>query len=196
MRLAVIGWRHVPRGAHACHVHWVHHSSGRWNRAGEYGGLYLALHPYGALLELAKMRGMVGLKGNMMAPRDLVSVEISIETALDLRHPNWILGYPAWTSQVLGDTPECYDICHELADDAIALGNSAIRVPSSILPSMPAMDNVVVYPHTRVVNWSIKEGPDRFELSGSTDSLSVGEWKQILSRYPELSLPGMNLWLT
>ena len=61
---------------------------------------------------------------------------------------------------------------------------------------MPAMDNVVVYPHTRVVNWSIKEGPDRFELSGSTDSLSVGEWKQILSRYPELSLPGMNLWLT
>ena len=196
MRLTVLGWRHVPRGARASHVHWIHHAAGRWNRQGEYGALYLALHPYGALLEYAKLLRTLGVTPHMAKPRDLVSVRIDVTQALDLRHPNWIPSYPRWPSEVMGDSADSLARCRALADDAISMGNSAIRVPSSIMPSMIEMDNIIVYPHTRPANWAIDDGPDRFEISDTEGSIGADTWREIFSLYPTLVLPGMDLWLT
>ncbi len=194
MTVSTVAWRHIPRGGHPCHVHWVHHATGRWNRQGEYGALYTSLHPFGALLEHSKYLGKVGMTPSMAQPRDIVSVTVTVDAVLDLRQSDWILAYPQWIAEVLSDSKDSYEICQSMADDAIALGYSAIRVPSSIMPGTPSMDNLVVYPHTRPAQWSVLEGPDRFEVESLTGSISPHGWREVFRRYPDLALPGMNFW--
>ena len=195
MRFRALAWRHIPRGGQPCHLNWIHHATGRWNRQGEYGALYTALHPFGALLELSKSLGNAAVNAAMVQPRDLVSVDMVVDDVLDLRHENWILAYPGWPTQVLSDSPESYEICRSMADDAIALGVSAIRVPSSLMPGMPPLDNVILFPHTRPAQWSVVDGPDRFEVDPATGSISSSAWGEIFRRYPDLALPGMDCWV-
>lgn len=59
-------------------------AGGRWNPPGEYGVLYTALDEETAKAELERLAERQGLTLDDLAPRDLVSIEVSVSKALDL----------------------------------------------------------------------------------------------------------------
>lgn len=194
MNVSALVWRQIPQGAQPCHFNWILRASGRWNRLGEYGALYTSLHPFGALLEYAKYLGKLNILPNSTAPRELVSLRVEVNPVLDVRNDEWVGGYHNWPSTVLGDSEQALEICRGIADDSIALGYRALRTPSSIIPGNHALDNLVIFPDGPARNLSLVDGPDRITI-GPTGSISPKSLGDILTRYPYLALPGMDLWV-
>lgn len=182
----------MPRGAHPLHLGWILRAGGRWNRQGEYGALYTALHPFGALLEHSKYFGAPNL-GGLTKPRDLVSLRVTVNPVLDLRDAAWLGAYPNWPASVLGNTDSCREVCRSLADDAIDMGFRAIRVPSSMIPGNSALDNLVIFVNGPAHGLDLMEGPDRYPIT-TAGSIEPEAWPRLFANYPTLKLPGMEHW--
>jgi RES domain-containing protein len=64
-------------------------AQGRWNRAEQYGCLYLALSQAGALAERRKYAEEAALSGLPFGPHELVSIDLTVlKGALDLTDPS------------------------------------------------------------------------------------------------------------
>ena len=98
-------WRYVPRGAHPLHFGFILRAGGRWNRAGRYGALYLALGRDGALAE----------------------------RALDLTDPAEQRRFGVTGADLTADGPAAYELCRRTADLARASGHLVLFVPSAPL---------------------------------------------------------------
>ncbi|MGI9181326.1 MAG: RES family NAD+ phosphorylase [Longimicrobiaceae bacterium] len=151
-------WRHVPRGAHALHLGFILEATGRWNRQGEYGCLYTALTPAGALAEYRKHL----VRNRLQKPRDLVSIEVTVRPVLDLTELAIQARYAASLEKMTGDSDEELEQCRQLADAARGEGFRAILAPSAAQEGERVL---VIYPEGRASDLRLREGPDRLAVN-------------------------------
>src|SRR3989337_650047 len=80
----VIVCRHIPSQYEPLDSSGSLKAGGRWNPKGEYGALYTALEEETAIAELHRLVQRQGLNLDDLAPRDLVSIQVSLSKVLDL----------------------------------------------------------------------------------------------------------------
>lgn len=154
-------WRYVPRGAHPLHFGYVLRARGRWNRAGRYGALYLALTPEGARAEHAKYGAAAALSGLPFGPHDLVSLDVTVAAALDLTDPATQRRFGVPAAALRADSAAAYEACRTAADLARARGTFALFVVSAPLAGAV---NLIVYPEVPPDACQLDVGPDRIPL--------------------------------
>lgn len=154
-------WRYVPRDAHPLHFGFILRASGRWNRQGVYGALYLATTQSGALAERAKYQAAAALHGFPFGPHDLVSIDVAVRRALDLTDPAAQRRYGVTTASLTADSPVAHALCHLVADLARADGNYVLFIPSA---AVTGAVNVVIYPDVAPADCRVDVGPDRITL--------------------------------
>lgn len=151
----------MPRGAHPLHFGYVLRARGRWNRAGRYGALYLALTPEAGRAEHAKYAAAAALSGLPFGPHDLVLLDVTVTDALDLTNPATQRRFGVTTPELRADGAVAYERCREVADLARAGGTFALFVPSA--PLADAV-NLIVYPEVPPSVCQLDVGPDRLPL--------------------------------
>jgi RES domain-containing protein len=154
-------WRYVPRGAHPLHFGYLLRARGRWNRAGRYGALYLALSADGARAERAKYAAAAALNGLPFGPHDLVSLDVTVADAVDLTDAATQRRYGVTAAELRADGPAAFERCHAVADLARAGGTFALFVPSAPLDGAV---NLIVYPEVPPSACQLDVGPDRIPL--------------------------------
>lgn len=155
-------WRYVPKDAFALHFGYVLKARGRWNRAGQYGCLYLAMSQAGALAEHHKYADEAALSGLPFGPHELVSIDLTIlNAALDLTDPSIQRTFGVTTAQLRADGPAAYELCCSIADIARAQGVFVLFVPSAPLAGAT---NIIVYQEVPPANCQLKVGPDRISI--------------------------------
>jgi RES domain-containing protein len=136
---------------------------GRWNRAGQYGCLYLALTPEGALAEREQFAAQAALSGLPFGPHELVSIDVTIvDGALDLTDPATQRRFGIATDQLRADGAAAYERCRSIADIARAEGHFVLFVPSAPLDGAT---NVVIYHDVPPASCRLSAGPDRFPIA-------------------------------
>lgn len=114
------------------HAHYILHASGRWNRPAEYGCLYTSLSREGAEAEHRKYLKRAGLTRTRAArARDLVSIDVEVEPALDLSNRNVRRRLGIEIPDITSDSEEGIETCRAIADLARAEGYRAILAPSA-----------------------------------------------------------------
>ncbi len=135
---------------------------GRWNRAGEYGCLYLAMSQSGALAERSRYADEAALSGLPFGPHELVSIDLTIvKGALDLTDSGVQRKFVVTTAQLRADGPGAYDLCCSIADIARAQGDFVLFVPSAPLAGAT---NIIVYQEVPPANCQLSVGPDRHSI--------------------------------
>ncbi len=151
-------WRYVPRGAQPLNVGHIFQASGRWNRRGEYGALYLAATQAGALAERSRYLAFAGVNPATVR-HDLVSVHVELHHWLDLTAPGILRRYGV---SIAALTAADHAVCHRTADLARAANFFALRVPSAALAGAC---NIIIYPDAYpVATIALRDGPDRIAL--------------------------------
>lgn len=120
----------MPAGGHPFDLSYILSASGRWNRAGEFGCLYVALDADTARSEYAKYRARAGDAG-APGPRELVRFEVEVEPVLDLVDPKVRERLSVAKAVLTGDDDADLEACRRIADWARAHGHAAIRAPSA-----------------------------------------------------------------
>jgi RES domain-containing protein len=154
-------WRYVPRGAHALHFGYVLRARGRWNRAGQYGALYLALTADGARAEHAKYAAATALNGLPFGPHELVSLDVSVTAALDLTDPATLRRFGVTTAALREEGAAGHERCREFADLARAGGTYVLFVPSAPLAGAT---NLIIYSDVPPSVCQLDVGPDRLPI--------------------------------
>jgi RES domain-containing protein len=131
---------------------------GRWNRQGEYGCLYTALTPAGALAEYRKHL----VRNQLQKRRDLVSIEVTVRPVLDLTEQAIRALYAASLEQITGDSDGDLERCHRIADAAREKGFRAILAPSAAQAGERVL---VIYPEGRASDLRLRDGPDRVPVN-------------------------------
>lgn len=156
-------WRYVPKDAFALHFGHMLTARGRWNRAGQYGCLYLALTPDGALAERERYAAQAALAGLAFGPHELVSIDLTIvDGALDLTDPGVQRRFGVTADQLRADGAAAYELCHSIADIARADGHFVLFVPSAALDGGT---NLVVYQDVPPASCRLSAGPDRVPIA-------------------------------
>ena len=136
---------------------------GRWNRAGQYGCLYLALTSEGALAERERYAAQAALSGLPFGPHELVSIDVTIvDGALDLTDLATQRRFGVTTEQLRADGASAYELCRSIADIARAEGHFVLFVPSAPLDGAT---NVVIYHDVPPASCRLSAGPDRFPIA-------------------------------
>ena len=157
----------MPAGAEPLHLGaFLSHSQGRWNRKGQYAALYTALTEAGAR---AEWRRLVELAGSAVGPRELVSIDVSVEPLLDLTDlENYqdlctrarLIPQTGFLSALAGVG---HEHCQRLADQARKERYTALLVPSA---AAPGEVNLVVYADVVAPKQIVlANGPDRVGLT-------------------------------
>jgi RES domain-containing protein len=137
-------------------------AQGRWNRAEQYGCLYLALSQAGALAERRKYAEEAALSGLPFGPHELVSIDLTVlKGALDLTDPSVQRRFGVTTAQLRADGPAAYERCRTIADIARAQGDFVLFVPSAPLAGAT---NIIVYQEVPPANCQLNVGPDRLPI--------------------------------
>ena len=103
-------------------------AGGRWNPQGEYGVLYTALIEETAVAELERLAERQGLTSDDLAPRDLVSIEVSLSKILDLTDNKIMQQIGIRENEIVGNDPA---LCLEISRLARRAGFEAILAPSA-----------------------------------------------------------------
>jgi RES domain-containing protein len=104
------------------------HREFRFNPAGEFGVLYVALSPSTARAELERQASRLGVPLSRMAPRLMLHLDVALERVLDLADAQVRAGWSLSLDELSSDD---YTRCHEIAREARAAGYEAIRYPSA-----------------------------------------------------------------
>lgn len=134
-------WRHIPAGGYALNFRYILHASGRWNRKGLYGALYLSLSEKGARAEWDKYRSEA-LPG-FDPPRDLIELRVSVRSVLDLTVHRILKQLGISAGGLTADTDQSREICRSISDWARTMGFSSIRYPSA---AAAGQENLVIFP--------------------------------------------------
>lgn len=152
-------WRHIPVGAEPLHLGWILRASrGRWNtRRPRLPCLYTSLTPEGAVAEFEKHLG----KFNIPRRRDLVSMEISVGSILDLTSQRVCNRIGVDPAVLTGDRLSDLRACRQLAVQHAMQGPySAILAPSASLPG--ALNLMIYLDHTASFHWVSTGGRTTF----------------------------------
>ena len=121
-------YRHVSSQYHALDSSGSLKAGGRWNPQGEYGVLYTALNEETAKAELERLAERQGLTLDDLAPRDLVSIEVSVSKVLDLTDNKILAQIGIGENVIVGDDAS---LCLEISRQARRAGFEAILAPSA-----------------------------------------------------------------
>ena len=103
-------------------------AGGRWNSRGEYEVLYTALKEETAKAELERLAERQGLTLDDLAPRDLVSIEVSLSKVLDLTDKKILQQIGINDNEIVGND---ISLCLEISRLARGAGFEAILTPSA-----------------------------------------------------------------
>lgn len=121
-------FRHLPPQYEALDSSGSLRAGGRWNPRGEYGVLYTALDEETAKAELERLAERQGLTLDDFAPRDLVSIEVSLSKVLNLTDDNISEQLGIKESEIVGND---VSLCLEISRLARRAGFEAILAPSA-----------------------------------------------------------------
>jgi RES domain-containing protein len=165
VRLRGTVWRHVPQGAEPLHLGWIQLARGRWNtQRPRLACLYTALTVSGALAEFRKHFVQTGLGAapGMLRPRDLVSIEVTVEPVLNLTRASVRQAVGVDAGLLTGDEPHCLSTCRRLALTAVEEGYRAILAPSA---AAPGERTLMIYPESHAGRLTLRNGPDRLPIN-------------------------------
>lgn len=120
---------------------------GRYNKAGEFGALYLRENPM--ICEKEKLR-QAGDQAKMLPPQVVGDVEIDIQDALDLSDENNIKSLGIRGSDLI-DLMDL-TIPQSIAEAARSMGIKALLVPSAVAPgkNLVIFEESLLDPHCKV----------------------------------------------
>lgn len=105
----------MPRSADPLNFGFLLQADGRWNRPGEYGCLYTALTPQGAIAEYNKFLAGAGVTRAQDAARDLVTIMVNVTPVLDLSDPTTASDVGVDAQDVTRDDDETIELCRTIA---------------------------------------------------------------------------------
>jgi RES domain-containing protein len=158
-------WRHVPKGAEPLHLQWMQLARGRWNtQRPRLTCLYTALTPAGALAEYRKhfLANAFDVAPGVLAPRDLVSIDVRVEPVLDLTRPRVRAAFGVTLEQLTGDGRADLAACRRVAWNAFRLGHRAILAPSAAQEGEPTLMLYIESQHGRL---TARNGPHRIPIN-------------------------------
>ena len=126
--LEVIACRHISSQYEPLDSSGSLKAGGRWNPTGEYGALYSALEEETAIAELHRLAQRQGLNLDDLAPRDLVSIRVSLSKVLDLTDKKILEQIEIEELDIVGND---VSLCLEISRLARAAGFEAILAPSA-----------------------------------------------------------------
>lgn len=100
----------------------------RFNPTGEFGVLYVALSPATARAELERQAQRLGIAVSRLAPRVMLSLDVTLQRVLDLTVSGVREEHGVTTDDLSSDD---YSACQRLARDARVAGYDAILYPSA-----------------------------------------------------------------
>lgn len=103
-------------------------TGGRWNPQGEFGVLYAALDEETAMAELERLAERQGLTLEDLAPRDLVSIEVSVSKVLDLTDKTILQQIGIRENEIVGND---VSLCLAVSRLARRAGFEATLAPSA-----------------------------------------------------------------
>lgn len=103
-------------------------AGGRWNPRGEYEVLYTALKEETAKAELERLAERQGLTLDDLAPRDLVSIQVSLSKVIDLTDKKILEQIGINENAIVGNDAS---LCLEISRLARSAGFEAILAPSA-----------------------------------------------------------------
>lgn len=162
LRFDGVAWRYIPAWGHPLHAGFLLLAAGRWNRYGQYGCLYTALSREGAIAEYEKAREHTWLAADDDEKRDVVSILVRVEPVLDLTRRLVRRAFRVSLAPLTGDTEDCLERCHALADRARGEGYRAILSPSAALRGGT---NLNIYLEGRAADLRLREGSHREPLN-------------------------------
>jgi len=110
-----------------------------WNRPGVYGAIRLAATEQGALAERAKYAAQAALAGLPFGAHDLVSLEVTVRRALDLRARFAVQRrFGVTTAELRADGAGAHARCRQTADLARARGDFVLLVVGQFEVTAPA----------------------------------------------------------
>jgi RES domain-containing protein len=120
VRVSRLVWRHVPAGAEPLHFGWMQRARGRWNtQRPRLTCLYTAHSADGALAEFEKLAAETVFA---RAPRDLVSIRVTVQPVLDLTEPVVQMLFGITPAQMAGSDSTDLAACRRAAQTAFASG--------------------------------------------------------------------------
>ncbi len=131
--IEVTVFRHLPPQYEALDSSGSLRAGGRWNPRGEFGALYTALNEEAAKAELERLAERQGLTLDDFAPRDLVSIEVSLSKVLDLTDKKILEQIGINESEIVGND---VSLCLEISRLARRAGFEAILTPSATKKGM------------------------------------------------------------
>lgn len=161
----------MPKGAEPLHLHWMQLARGRWNtQRPRLTCLYTALTPEGALAEYRKhfVENGFGAAPGLLAPRDLVSIDVRVEPVLNLTSAAVRERLGVDLARLTGNQAADRAICRRIAWDAVREGYRAILAPSAARRGERTLMLYVESQHGRLTT---RNGPDRIPINYSPDPL-------------------------
>jgi RES domain-containing protein len=166
VRVSRLVWRHVPAGAEPLHLGWMQRARGRWNtQRPRLTCLYTAYSAEGALAEFEKLAVDTVFA---RAPRDLVSIRVTVEPVVDLTEAVVQALFDITLTQMAGSDSTDLAACRRAAQTALASGYRAIRAPSA---AAPGERNLMIYPESAAGRLVLENGPDRRPINHGEPTL-------------------------
>jgi len=144
---------------------------GRWNtQRPRLTCLYTALTVEGALAEYRKhfVENGFGIVPGLLAPRDLVSIDVRVEPVLNLTSARVRDELGVELEQLTGDTAADLALCHRVAWDALRCGHRAILAPSA---AKKGERTLMLYVESDRGRLTVHNGPDRIPINHGPDPL-------------------------
>lgn len=121
-------FRHVSIGRAALSGEGARLHGGRWNPAGSFAVLYLALDVATAVREFHRLASKQGLSAEDFLPRDLIAYDIRLQRVIDLRTEEHALALNLGGGRMAADNPGACQLAGEAAHLA---GFEAVLAPSA-----------------------------------------------------------------